>query len=746
MKTRNSKALDLFLLMINLSQLSAKEKIIDVFSNALGEIWPDIKAQFTTTKSGEDESIFEISSSGSKFGYLIIDNPDELESEDVDLLHNAVSMLSVILKKNEQDQLLADEKLHLQKLVDEKISAIRESEEKFRNVFEQSMVGKSITTLDGNLKINAAFCKILGYTVAELSELKWLDITHPDEIERDQRIINSIISGETASARWEKRYIHKNGNIVWADISTSLQRDKDGKPVYFITSINDITDRRTAEEDLRESERKLKEAQEMAHLGFWSWDVKTGDVEWSEEVFKIFCLDPGKYTPHIDSILALSPWPGDHERDQELINRAIETHTPGSYEQKFLRPDNSVGHYYSTFKGNYNEKGELISLVGTVLDITVRKKSEEALIESENKFRTIFENNSAAMAIIEADTKISMVNEAYCQISGYSKEEVIGMSWTQQIPPEDIDRLTEYNRRRLINPNDAPDKYEFTFYHKNGDIKHALMSVALIQGNRQIVSSFVDITSQKQAEEEVHKLNNILEHRIRERTLQLEESNKELEAFSYSVSHDLRSPLRHISGFVDLLTNRYKESLPEKAIHYLDVISDSTRQMGVLIDDLLQFSRTGRQEIIHTELDMNKILQEALDSLKHETTGRNIKWIISPLPRVVGDYNLLRLVWINLLSNAVKFTRAKKKARIEIGSREESNEHQFCIRDNGAGFDMQYVHKLFGVFQRLHSSEEFEGTGIGLANVRRIIAKHGGRTWAEAELDKGATFYFTLPK
>ncbi|MCX6247639.1 MAG: PAS domain S-box protein [Bacteroidetes bacterium] len=237
-----------------------------------------------------------------------------------------------------------------------------------------------------------------------------------------------------------------------------------------------------------------------------------------------------------------------------------------------------------------------------------------------------------------------------------------------------------------------------------------------------------------------------LETRVSERTSQLEETNKELEAFSYSVSHDLRAPLRHINGYVDLLNDRFHDSLSEKGKHYLDTIADSTRQMGTLIDDLLQFSRTGKQEMHLSNLDMNLLFREVLDKIKQDIKGRKIKWIIAPLPQVRGDYNLLQLVWVNLLNNAVKFTRNRENTTIEIGFREKSNEYEFYIRDNGAGFDMRYAHKLFGVFQRLHSAGEFEGTGIGLANVHRIILKHGGRTWAEAELEKGATFYFTLPR
>jgi signal transduction histidine kinase len=222
--------------------------------------------------------------------------------------------------------------------------------------------------------------------------------------------------------------------------------------------------------------------------------------------------------------------------------------------------------------------------------------------------------------------------------------------------------------------------------------------------------------------------------------------NKEQEAFSYSVSHDLRAPLRHINGYVDLLLSRFYDSLPEKARHYLDTIADSSHQMGALIDTLLQFSRIGRQEKRFTDFDMNIVVNEVLVEIKHYNSERNIEWRIASLPHVYADKTMLELVWTNLLSNAVKFTSKRKKAIIGINVLDENDEFIFTVHDNGVGFDMQYAHKLFGVFQRLHSTDEFEGIGIGLANVQRIISRHGGRTWAKAEPDKGATFYFSLPK
>jgi len=240
--------------------------------------------------------------------------------------------------------------------------------------------------------------------------------------------------------------------------------------------------------------------------------------------------------------------------------------------------------------------------------------------------------------------------------------------------------------------------------------------------------------------------NAALERQVRERTAQLEAINHELESFSYSVSHDLRTPVRHIAGYADMLI-RSDPSLSPQGQRYLSQISNAAARMGQLIDDLLEFSRMGRTEMRQTSVDLEQLCAGVIRDLAPETEGRNIMWKKANLPTVLGDPALLRQVLQNLLLNAVKYTRPRSLAEIEIGCSEQTPKEIICfVRDNGVGFDMNFAKKLFGVFQRLHRAEEFEGTGVGLANVRRIVSRHGGRTWAEAELGSGATFYFTLPR
>jgi len=323
-------------------------------------------------------------------------------------------------------------------------------------------------------------------------------------------------------------------------------------------------------------------------------------------------------------------------------------------------------------------------------------------------------------------------------------------AWEALIHPEDRDAVVGEELRRIA-VGDRSFSVLYRMRTKAGDwlwvsSRGKAVEVDAAGDAVRVVGTNADVTELKRAEDEVRQLNAELEQRVAQRTAQLEEVNAELEAFSYSVSHDLRAPLRHISGYVDLIVSRSKDELSEKTRHYLDNVALSVVQMGALIDDLLKFSRTNRMEMRRGDVDTDAVVAKVRASLADDTAGREIEWTVPPLPHVVGDEALLAIVWGNLIDNAVKYTRGRSPATIEISAEETPTETVFSVSDNGAGFDMQYAGKLFGVFQRLHATAEFEGTGIGLANVRRIVDRHGGRAWAEAELGKGATFHFSIPK
>jgi PAS domain S-box-containing protein len=375
---------------------------------------------------------------------------------------------------------------------------------------------------------------------------------------------------------------------------------------------------------------------------------------------------------------------------------------------------------------------------------TQLSESQEALRDTQARFQAVFENAGDAMIIADPAGRFLELNRTAAQLLGVDRVTVLG---------ERIGKFVRNGEAIAVQLNfeSGPKarRGEFAMIRADGEVRWVeyTATVDVVEGQHLLILR--DVSQRKQQEQEIRELNSSLEDRVRQRTAELEDINRELEAFSYSVSHDLRAPFRHIVSFSDLLQRRAGSNLDDTGRNYLKRIADAAIYSGRLVDDLLSFSQMARMQMQSAAVNLTELVQELLPTVMEGTNDRKVEWKIADLPAVEGDVFMLRLVFENLLSNALKYTRPRAVAEIEIGLQPHPARPELVVvfvRDNGVGFDPRYAHKLFGVFQRLHRSEDFEGTGIGLANVKRIVMRHGGDVWAESNIGKGATFYVALPR
>ena len=484
--------------------------------------------------------------------------------------------------------------------------ALRALAEQYTTLQATTLYGFWLVDDRGRLiDVNEAYCLMSGYSREELLELSVSDLEAAEKADETRRHMNKVI--ESGSDRFETQHRTKDGNTLDIEVSTTYLADKG----WFLVFLRDISERKQAEKALRESEKKMNRAQEIAHLGSWELDLVNNHLAWTDEVYRIYGLQPQEFGATYEAFLAAV-----HPDDRAAVDVA-----------------------YSTSLSEGRNSYEIEHRI-------VRKQNGEVRVVHEK-----------------------------CE-------------------------------------------------HVRDGFGRVIRSIGMVH----------DITERKEAER-------VLE----ERTAQLEEINRELESFSYSVSHDLRAPLRAIDGYVRMILRRQGDKFDEDTLSKFNVIRTNTQMMGKLIDDLLSLSRLGRKDMTMSTLNMNDLISDVWKELQIITPERNMMLTLHSTPPGYGDRTLIKQVFFNLLANAVKFTKDRNIAYIEAGGYVDENEDVYYVKDNGVGFNMEYHDKLFGVFQRLHSSEDYEGTGVGLAIVQRIVHRHGGRVWAEGKENGGATFYFTLP-
>jgi PAS domain S-box-containing protein len=531
------------------------------------------------------------------------------------------------------------------------------------------------------------------------------------------------------------------------------QTDPHGTVVGVVVRAYDVTESRRAEEQRRASEEDFRTLVKAVPQIVWMKDPEGKNTYFNQQWVDYTGLSLEE--SYGDGWNA--PFhPDDRQRAWDAWQRATQDDVPYSVECRLRRADGAYRWWLIRGAPLRDEDGTILKWFGTCTDIEDLKQGEQELQQSRALLQAAMDQSQAGIAIADApDGRLRYVNQAALFIRGASAAEVVDQvdaaryveSWhifhhdgtpyaDDEVPLARAVLYGETSEAELIIRRD--DHEDRVVLARAAPIRDAEGTVTAG------VVVFHDITERKQSEDEIRRLNEELEQRVVSRTAQLEATNKELEAFAYSVSHDLRAPLRAIDGFSAMVTEDAVEHLTSADVEHLQRVRDAAQRMGLLIDDLLGLSRAARRDLIVSSIDLSGLAEEVLAELRQEQPERKVNVVIAPHLRADADPTLLRMILVNLLGNAWKFTSKHETARIDVGVSEAGGERIFFVRDDGAGFDTRYAQNLFGAFQRMHSPGEFEGTGIGLATVQRLVTRHGGRVWAEAEVEKGATFYFTL--
>ncbi len=604
---------------------------------------------------------------------------------------------------------------------------------------DDAIIGKD---LDGIITSwNAGAERIFGFSADEMVGQPIRRLIPDERQHEEDEILAKIRRGESIR-HYDTVRQRKDGSRLEVSVTISPIKDAGDKIIGVSKVARDITERKRAEAALREREEQLRLYAEHSPAAIAMFDREMK-----------YLVVSGRWRDAYDlgsqPIVGRSHYevfPEIPQRWKEIHQRCLAGAVERCEEDPFPRADGEINWIHWEIRPWHQADGRIGGIIIFSENVTERKRAEAAVQESEERFRTMANSMSQLAWIARADGHIYWYNERWYEYTGTTSAQMEGWGWQNVHDPVVLPSVLEKWQAAI--QSGEPFEMEFPLRGADGHFRNFLTrGQPLKDATGRVVQwcgTNTDVDALKQAEEKVRRMNTELEQRVAERTGQLEQANKELEAFSYSVSHDLRAPLRAVNGFAAMVMNEYGGQLPAPGKHYLERIQKGAGRMGLLIDDLLAFSRLSRQAVQRQPVDMNRLVQSAWEDLRPQWTGREMEIRTTPLPPGNGDPELLRQVWINLLGNAVKYTAGRMPAFIETGSLTQAAEAVYFVRDNGAGFDMQFGHKLFGVFQRLHRADEFEGTGVGLAIVQRIIHRHGGRVWAQAEVNRGATFYFTL--
>jgi PAS domain S-box-containing protein len=738
-------------------------------------------------------------------------------------------------------------------------------EKEFTSAFENAAIGMALVAPDSRrLRVNKAFCRMLGYSDAQMLSRTLHQITHPEDVGEDMYQRALCLAGEKETYQREKRYLHRDGHVVWGDLTCTLVREAGGRPLHFISQVQDITERKIAEQALRESEerfrsltmlssdwyweqdehfrfasfsgteqagpwlseqtlgiglrrwdlpglfplrgtwgehqamleahqpfydfqcmravpgdpprylsvsgepvfdadgqfrgyrgtarnitqsklaeQRLRDTQALLHmaaqvgrLGAWAYEVGQQRVTWSEEVCAIHGVKQG-FAPTLEQAVGFYA-PEYQATMRTIFSACLKDGSPFDVEAQITTAKGRRVWMRTIGEAQWDERGQVVRLQGACQDITESMRAAEDARMVAEQLTTTLESLTDAFFTVDRKWRFTYVNAEAERSFRRSRTELLGQEIWKAFPdllqPDFAD-----NYRRAMNENVT---VQFEAFYASFGVWVQIKAYPSTQGLAIYVK---DVTERVAAQQEILRLNAELEERVKQRTAQLQAANQELEAFSYSIAHDLRAPLSSIDGFSLMLEQTAGKDLAERCRHYLSRIRVGVKQMGELTDGLLALANLSRASLRNEDVDLAALARAAAAGCRERSPERDAVIDIAASLPASGDPRLLAQVIGNLVGNAWKFTGRRERAHIEVGSRPgEGGDLVYFVRDNGAGFDMAHASKMFEAFQRMHSPADFEGTGIGLAIVHKIVGRHGGRIWAESAPEHGATFYFTL--
>ena len=614
--------------------------------------------------------------------------------------------------------------------------SLRQSEGRYRSLVVATAQIVWTTNPEGEVVEDMPMWRALtGKSEEELRGWGWVDSLHPEDRERTRAVWSEAVRARSVYET-EYRIRKSDGEYRHFAARGAPVLQADGSVREWVGTCTDITARKRAEEALRRASaynRRLLEAS-LDPLVTIGTDGKITDVNEATEAATGY--------PRAELIgKDFADYFTEPEEAREGYQRVFREGLVRDYPLEIRHRDGRVTPVVYNASVYRDEAGQVIGVFAAARDITAQKRAEAEL----RQMSRLIDLAPDAIFIRGRDGTIRSWNRGAEQMYGWTKVEALG-----RISHDLLETRFPVSLAHLEDRMGRDGSWEGELIHSRRDGARIVVASRQVLDREErgeptvVLEMNSDITERKRADDELRRLKGELEERVVMRTAQLEAANKELESFAYSVSHDLRAPLRAIDGFCQILVTEHAPGLDGEPRRYLQRVSENTRKMGRLIDDLLQFSRLGRQAMTRQPVAMADLVRQCLEELQGEREGREVEVILGELPPCRADAALLKQVWLNLLANALKFTRGRAEARIEAGSFARDGETVYFVRDNGVGFDMAYADKLFGVFQRLHRQEDYEGTGVGLALVQRIIHRHGGRVWAEAGPDRGAAFFFTL--